>query len=209
MADDRSSPKNWLGTYADPDRDWLALRAAERHSYLASALAEYIEIRQWTPEQLADRLRCAPQQLAKLGLCMRPDLSSAEFRQQVSQIASRFDLDHLSLRRMLEELALEPNQRQRHWISEDLFNQHRHRTPALGNSREFRRTFGIPDATNSQDFLEDVVTQASSRHNHGAEIPTPEQAYAPAGFTTPKAATPRKSWLGRLFDTIRNLFSRK
>ncbi len=127
MADDRSNPKNWLGPYADSEQDWLALRAAERPAYLASALAEYLELREWTPEQLADRLRCAPEQLAKLGLCRRPDLS-AELHQQVSQIASRFDLDYWSLRRLLEELALEPGQRQRYWQTERFFDQ-----PAQGS----------------------------------------------------------------------------
>ena len=107
MADDRSNPKNWLGPYADADTGWLALRAAERPAYLASALAEYLDVRGWTPDQLAQSLRCAPQQLAKLGLCRRPDLNSLEFHQQVSQIVTHFQLDYWGLRRLLEELALD------------------------------------------------------------------------------------------------------
>ena len=75
-------------------------------------------MREWTPEQLAERLHCAPQQLAKLGLCRRPELS-AEFHQQVSQIATRFELDYWGLRRLLEELALEPEQQQMCWVTED------------------------------------------------------------------------------------------
>jgi hypothetical protein len=208
VADDRSNPKNWLGSYADPERDWLALRAAERPAYLASALAEYLELREWTPEQLAEKLRCAPQLLAKLGLCRRPELST-ELHQQVSQIASRFELDYWVLRRLLEELGLEPQQRQIRWVAEESFNPPEHRHSATRAGEDFIGVFGASHSSSGQDFLENLAQASESGPDDRMEIPPAGQVPASAGATAPKTASPRTSWLARLFHSIRGFFAQK
>jgi hypothetical protein len=210
VADDRSNPKNWLGPYADADTGWVALRAAERPAYLASALAEYLDLREWAPEQLAQWLRCAPQQLVKLGLCRRPDTRSLEFHQQVSQIATQSQLDYWSLRRLLEELALDTQQRQRIWLTEDSLNQARPARSGAQASGDFTRMFGARS--------DEADTQPRSLRT-GRPEPQQEEGgtfsgeHAPA--TTPLAtashAVParRPSWFRRLLSAIRGLFSKK
>ena len=136
-------------------------------------------------------------------------LQLQDLHQQVSQIASHFELDYWSLRRLLEELALEPGQRQMHWQTEKFFDQPAQGSRAAQAAEEFIGTFGKSDATSGQDFLEDVVPQQSSRQAHLGETPATQQAHARTGFTAPKAAVPQKSWLKRLFEVVRNFFSRK
>jgi len=208
VADDRSNPMNWLGPYAGAEVGAAASRAAMRPAFLASALAEYKGDRGWSAEKLAEWLRCAPSQLAALGLCRRPDPAAPEFSEQVTQIVVHFQLDYWNLRRLLEDMALPYDQRQSLWRSETL-------NPALG-SADVRVDF--------LDFgaaLEQRDTPRAAR---------PRMASTPAGMArsqgTPRweaaaaespaspveavpSAAPRQSWLARLMAAVRNLFSRK
>jgi hypothetical protein len=156
VADDRSNPKNWLGPYADADAGYVALRRAERPAFLASALAEYLEVREWMPEQLAQWLRCAPQQLAKLALCRRPDPSSPDFRGQVARIATSFQLDYQGLRRLLEDLALDARQRHQRRMTEDLRDPVRRNALVHRASGDFAEMF-------SASYFDPPPTRAASR----------------------------------------------
>ncbi len=210
VANGRSNPKNWLGLYADADNGWLALRAAERPAYLASALAEYLDLRGWTPDQLAQWLRCAPQQLVKLALCQRPDSASVEFHQQVSQIVARFQLDYWNLRRLLEELVLEPERRQQIWATQDFLDRAGPRPFASRASGDVMPSFGA-------EMNEAVPPMQAPR----SERPILRQAAFKAPFRKPPAvATPaetppepaparQQSWWERLITAVHNLFSKK
>jgi hypothetical protein len=211
VADDRSNPKNWLGPYADGDTGWLALRAAERPAYLASALAEFLELREWSPDTLARWLRCAPNQLAKLGLCHRPDPASAEFHQQVSEIVAHFQLDYWNLRRLLEDLALSPEQRHQIWQSEHPLESSRRTSITHRASGDFTRVFGASDM--QAGAPRPMGKPEPPEPNHPALAPPPELPYESAqmaaGASLKVAPAHQRSWFGRLLDSIRNFFSRK
>lgn len=96
--------EQWLGSWAQEGLGWVAQRASNRTAYLASAFDEFSRLRGMSPEKLADFLGCAPQSLAKLALCRRPDPSSSEFTGQTDQIASHCGANPRRLRALLEEL---------------------------------------------------------------------------------------------------------
>ena len=208
MADDRSNPRNWLGPYADADTGWLALRAAERPAYLASALAEYLDVRAWTPDQLAQYLRCAPQQLAKLGLCLRPDRNSVEFHQQVSQIVSHFQLDYWGLRRLLEELALDDQQRKQVWLMAD-FGMTRSGEPHPRSAAKQMR------ASSPAPRSDEAVQRERARSSEGFMgdgVPSfGEQVHVArtAEMSSHSVSAHRPSWFGRLLSRVRKFFSKK
>jgi hypothetical protein len=213
VADGRSNPKNWLGPLADCDNGWLALRAAERPSYLASALAEYLEVRAWSPLQLAHWLGCAPNQLAKLALCRRPDPAGPDFLLQVGQIVITFQLDYWQLRRLLEELALSTEQRQQLWQVENPLEDVRPAPRTEAASGEFTALF---DKTSEHPALGRLESAPSRSAQH--RMAFPESAKVPGGLpismakrTAPEgaASSPPKSWLGRLLTAIGRIFSPK
>jgi hypothetical protein len=205
VADDRSNPKNWLGPYADVDTGWVALRAAERPAYLASALAEYLDVRGWTPDQLAQSLRCAPQQLAKLGLCRRPDRRSVEFHREVSEIASHFELDYFGLRRLLEELALDPQERQQVWMTAEFLDQ-----PLYGAPRP-RASAKLMRAQTPDELLQSRRAESSESFMGDGSHTSSEQVPPSMSVETPFRTIPahRPSWFTRLLSTIREFFSKK
>lgn len=209
MADDRSNPKNWLGPYVDADTGWLALRAAERPAYLASALAEYLDLRGWTPDQLAQSLRCAPQQLAKLGLCLRPDRNSLEFHQQISQIVASFQLDYWGLRRLLEELALEPQKRQQVWMTADFLDQSLTGAPRPRSAAKQKRMSWPPPPPD--ESVQHAPARSSESFMGDGRPSSSEQVSVPMSDEVPPQAVPaqRPSWFGRLLSIFRRLFSKK
>lgn len=211
MADDRSNPKNWLGPYADGDTGWLALRAAERPAYLASALAEFLELREWSPDTLARWLRCAPNQLAKLGLCHRPDPASAEFHQQVSEIVAHFQLDYWNLRRLLEDLALSPEQRHQIWQSEHPLDPSRRTSITHRASGDFTRMFGASGKQAGPPRPMGKAESPESSQPVSASPPEPPYESAQMAIGAIPKATPavQTSWFRRLLASIRNFFSRK
>jgi len=70
-----------------------ASRAASHKFYLASAFAAYRSSEDLDEAMLADFLGCSPSTLKFLSLCRRPAVvSETEFRADLDQIASRFDV---------------------------------------------------------------------------------------------------------------------
>lgn len=82
-----------------------AARAADRRFYLASALAAFRELRGMDDAALAGYLGCSTDTLAKVQLCRRPNVDSAEFRHEVRLIADRFAFEPVNLLRLLREVA--------------------------------------------------------------------------------------------------------
>lgn len=70
-----------------------AERAGERPFFLAAALLPYARAEGLDDAGLADRLGCAPGDLATLLLCRRPSNEGGRFRMDVERIAERFGLD--------------------------------------------------------------------------------------------------------------------
>ena len=210
MADDRFNPKNWLGPYSDGETGWVALRAAERPAYLASALAEFLEPRAWTPEQLAQWLRCGPGELAKLGLCRRPVPSSPEFRDQVAQIVTQFQLDYWNLYRLLEDLSLPGEQRQQLRQTQD-FTGHALPPPAT-TMRSSGHPSRLHKATPPEVSPEWGQAAAAGEQGSSSQAESPLDELAEVRRRAPILASgpaARQSWLGKLWSSIRNFFSRK
>jgi hypothetical protein len=89
------------------DRALLAragLRAAGRPFFLASALAGFQAVRHMTDDQLATFLGCAPEALAELGLCRRPDPAESTFRADVERVAAHVGAASQQLARLLREV---------------------------------------------------------------------------------------------------------
>jgi hypothetical protein len=92
---------------AEQDRVLLARasrRAASRPFFLASALAGFQALRELTDEQLATFLGCAPEALAELGLCRRPDPAAPTFRADVERVAAHVGAASPQLVRLLREV---------------------------------------------------------------------------------------------------------
>src|SRR5215207_10562199 len=86
------------------DRELLrrvAERAGARRFFLASALLPYARAEGLDDGALAERLGCAPADLAALLLCRRPKGEGAQFRMDVERIADRFGLDAARLARVI------------------------------------------------------------------------------------------------------------
>jgi hypothetical protein len=215
VADDPSNPVNWLGEFARGDLATPAARAGERSAFLASALAEYISLREWTPQRLAEYLRCAPNQLGLLGLCRRPDPASADFSEQVSVIVGRFQLDYWSLRRLLEELSLPAEQRTNLWQQQDIEGPHPGRAVDLldwlqhsAAPPDRRAIHHATDKTFSAEVRE-RLHKTGEVDMHRGEQPSPSGQVPPATPQSVARASQRPSWLGRLWARIRKIFAGK
>jgi hypothetical protein len=196
---------NWLGPYGGAEVGAAASRAAIRPAFLASALAEYMGDREWTPEKLADWLHCAPGQLAALGLCRRPDPATPQFSEQVTQIVVHFRLDYWNLRRLLEDMALPFGQRQLLWQSEAVHPRHG-ADVIFGDIQGFGGEFG--QTTRAARPRMASMSQGMVRKREALEGDAAAEPLGPPIEAVPMAA-PRQSWLARLLAAIRNLFSRK
>lgn len=70
-----------------------AERAAGREFFFASLLLPYAEVEGLDDAALAERLGCAPDDLARLLFCRRPRREAPGFREDVERIAEVFGLD--------------------------------------------------------------------------------------------------------------------
>jgi hypothetical protein len=82
-----------------------AQRVREDPFFIASALAAYQAEHALADAALAGRLGCAPAQLARLGLCRRPDADSRRFGAEVQQIAAYAGVQPLPLASLLREVS--------------------------------------------------------------------------------------------------------
>jgi hypothetical protein len=75
--------------------DYAAQRAKARPDYLGWILARYVERERISEAELATRLRCAPPDLPRLALCLRP--RAEHFAEDIRQIGAKFHIDATAL----------------------------------------------------------------------------------------------------------------
>jgi hypothetical protein len=73
--------------------DSFALRVQESPDFLSFSLADYARSEKLDDDALAQRLGCDIAQLSRLRLCRKPRVNTELFLQDLSRIASVFDLD--------------------------------------------------------------------------------------------------------------------
>jgi hypothetical protein len=75
--------------------DYAAQRAKARPDYLGWVLARHIERERISEGDLATRLGCAPNDLPRLALCLRP--RAEHFADDIRQISTKFHIDATAL----------------------------------------------------------------------------------------------------------------
>ncbi len=76
-----------MGESDRPPLGQLWTKAQGHPFFVASALAECRQRRNWDDRQLAEHLGCPPQALPRLGLCRRPSPAEPDFAARVRRIA--------------------------------------------------------------------------------------------------------------------------
>ncbi len=83
----------------------LARRLETDPRFMAHALAQYRRQEGIETEELARSLGMAPEMMARLALCLRPDASSPQFAEQVREIADYSLADEGQLANLLRQVS--------------------------------------------------------------------------------------------------------